>query len=64
MIDSTPQEQAAMKQAAAMAGEYLESLPGTDLATFTVEQFMTLIEVVVTGYLNEMARLQIDDIPF
>jgi hypothetical protein len=64
MIDSTLQEQTAMKQAAVMAGEYLESLPGTDLANFTVEQFMTLIEVIITGYLDEMVKIQDDDIPF
>ena len=64
MIDPTPEEQAAMKHAAAMAGEYLESLPATDLTTFTVDQYLTLIEVTVTGYLDELVRLQADDIPF
>ena len=64
MIDPTSQEQTALKYAASMAGEYLESLPVTDLSAFTVEQYMTLIEVAVTGYLDELARLQADDIPF
>ena len=58
MIDSTPNEKAALANAAQMGGEYLDSLGKTDLATFTVEEWATFIDCVVTGYcdcLHELA---------
>jgi hypothetical protein len=50
MIDPTRHERAALLHGAEMAGEYLESLGTTDLGQLSVEDWHTLIEVIVTGY--------------
>ncbi|MBF0341803.1 MAG: hypothetical protein HQL95_12710 [Magnetococcales bacterium] len=68
MVDPTERELAAMKASAPMAGEYIESLRKTDLTLFTVEEFMTLIQVIVGGYLKAKAQFDHDnswdDVPF
>jgi hypothetical protein len=68
MIDPTPREQEAMKKAGQFAGEYIESLGRTDMMTWSVEEFLTLIDVIVGAFLETKAQLdyedQIDDIPF
>ena len=62
MIDPTPHEQAAMDHAVAMAGEYLESLGQTDLATLvSPSEWRQLIEVIVTGYHRHAARARGQD---
>ena len=40
-----------------MAGEYLDSLGKTDLAPLSVEEWHTLIEVIVTGYCDHLREL-------
>jgi hypothetical protein len=57
MIDPTPNEQAAMLHGAKLAGEYLDSLLRTDLAQLSVEEWHTLIEVIVTGYCDHLRAL-------
>lgn len=57
MIDPTPNETAAMEAGGLAAGEYLESLGKSDLARLTVEEWQTLIEVVVTGYCDTLRDL-------
>ncbi len=57
MIDPTPNERAAMAHGGAMAGEYLDSLGKTDLAQLSVEEWHTLIEVIVTGYCDHLRDL-------
>ncbi len=68
MIDPTPHEQAAIKSAGQVSGEFIESLGKTDLMTWSVEEFLTLVEVIVTAYLDAKVRLDakddLDDIPF
>lgn len=68
MIDPTPHEQAAIKSAGQVSGEFIESLGKTDLMTWSVEEFLTLVEVIVTAYLDAKVRLDAkddsDDIPF
>ncbi|MBF0310620.1 MAG: hypothetical protein HQL56_13930 [Magnetococcales bacterium] len=68
MVDPTEREQAALRAAAPLAGEYIESLGKTDLTLFTVEEFLILIRVIVGGYLEAKASLDIndtwDDVPF
>ena len=61
MIDSTPNEQAAMEHGGRMGGEYLDSLGKTDLATFTVEEWSIFIECVVTGYCDCLRDLAFTD---
>lgn len=57
MIDPTEQESAAMRAASPLAGEYIDSLDKTDLVQFTEEEWMTLIEVVVTAYVEALHEL-------
>jgi hypothetical protein len=57
MIDPTRHERAAMDQAVAMAGEYIESLGRTDLMTWSPEDFATLIEVIVTAFTDHLREL-------
>ncbi len=68
MIDPTVRELAAMRAAGPKAGEYIEHLGKTDMALFTVEEFTTLIQVIVSAYQQAKTEFDIndtwDDIPF
>lgn len=57
MIDPTPNERAAMLHGAKMAGEYLDSLGRTDLALLSVDEWHTLMEVIITGYCDHLTVL-------
>jgi hypothetical protein len=57
MIDPTPNERAAILHGAQMAGEYLDNLGRSDLALLSVEEWHTLIEVIVTGYCDHLRSL-------
>ena len=57
MIDPTPNEQAAMAAGGDAAGEYLESLGKSDLATLSPAEWRQLIEIVVTGYCDTLREL-------
>jgi len=61
MIDPTPNEQAAMAAGGEAAGAYLESLGQSDLARLSVEEWQTLIEVIVTGYCEALQALAAND---
>lgn len=61
MIDPTPNEQTAMAAGGEAAGAYLESLGQSDLARLSVEEWRTLIEVIVTGYCEALQALAIKD---
>ncbi|MBF0140237.1 MAG: hypothetical protein HQL74_08150 [Magnetococcales bacterium] len=68
MVDPTPREMAAMKKAGQIAGEYIESLGRTDLMTWSVEEFITLVTVIVGTFLEAKVQLdkedKWDDVPF
>ncbi|MFO0992588.1 MAG: DUF6511 domain-containing protein [Hyphomicrobiales bacterium] len=57
MIDPTPNEIAAMRHAGQLAGEYLDSIARTDLATLTTEEWHIFVDCVVTGYCEHLADL-------
>lgn len=57
VIDPTADEQAAMAAAVPMAGEYVDSLGKTDLVDFSRKEFLTLIEVIVTAYVDRLRDL-------
>jgi Family of unknown function (DUF6511) len=57
MIDPTRHERAAMDHAVATAGEYIESLGRTDLMTWSPEEFISLIEVIVTAFTDRLREL-------
>ena len=61
MIDPSPNEREAMRAGGEAAGEYLESLGKSDLATLTVEEWLTLIEAVITGYSDRLRALAAQD---
>lgn len=54
MNDPDENEIAALEHAGAMGGEYLDEIGETDLAKLTVEQWMTLVEAIVTGYQDRL----------
>lgn len=56
VVDPDAHESAAIAAASPMAGEYLESLGKTDLALLTEAEWLTLLEVIVTAYQDELAR--------
>jgi hypothetical protein len=61
MIDPSPNERAAIAHGGAMAGEYLDSLGKSDLAQLSVEEWHTLLEVIVTGYCDHLRALAAQD---
>jgi len=61
MIDPSPNERAAIAHGGTMAGEYLESLGKTDLVRFSHAEWLTLLEVIVTGYCDHLRDLAARD---
>jgi hypothetical protein len=64
MIDPSEHEVAALEAASPLAGEYLESIGKTDLATMSEDEWMTLLDVVVTGFQDNLIRLKSSEAPF
>jgi hypothetical protein len=64
MIDPTANEKKAMEMSSERAGEYIEWLKKTDMETFTRKEWSDFIEVIVSGYLEGMAKMADDDVPF
>jgi hypothetical protein len=64
-IDPDEHEKASIKAASPIAGEYLDSIGKTDLATLSRDEWLTLLEVIITAYQDELARRldQDDDRP-
>ena len=56
VVDPDEHEVAAIAAASPMAGEYLESIGETDLAVLTEAEWLTLLEVIITAYQDELAR--------
>ena len=63
MIDKDDDERAALQEAGQEGGVYVESLGRTELATWSANEWATLVEVIVTAYQDALARLR-DGIPF
>ena len=55
VVDPDEHEIAAIEAASPMAGEYLDSIGKTDLAVLTKAEWLTLLEVVITAYQDELA---------
>jgi uncharacterized protein YdaT len=64
MIDPTVNEKKAMEISSERAGEYIEWLKKTDMETFTREEWKQFVEVIVSGYIEGMANLADDEVPF
>jgi hypothetical protein len=54
LVDPTHNELAAIEHAGMMAGEYLDSLGRTDLASLEVNEWLTFLEVVVTAFSDRL----------
>jgi hypothetical protein len=57
MIDPSPFEIDAIMAASDPAGEYLDSLGKTDLATMTEDEWYCFLECVVTAYQDKLREL-------
>ena len=60
MIDPNPAEQRAMEAASDRAGEFIGTMPGTDMAQWSAEQWHAFIAVVCGGYVDSLLDQQID----
>ena len=58
MIDPTEHEVVALETASDRAGEYLESLGKSDLASLSRDEWMAFLEVVVTGWTDSLRELE------
>lgn len=58
MVDPSPAELAAMGAASDAGGRFIESMPSTDMATWTAEQWHSLIEAVCGGYVGHLVEQQ------
>ena len=56
MVDADAHEIAAIAAAGPLAGEYLESIGKTDLATLSEAEWLAFLEVVVTAYQHALVR--------
>ena len=61
MIDPTPNEKAAFVQGGEMGGEYLDSIGKTDLEALEPDEWLTFVEVLVTGYCDHLRALAARD---
>lgn len=64
MIDPNKHEAAALVAASASGGAYVELTGKTDLATWTEQEWSTLIDVIVTSFQDFLREAYADDPPF
>ncbi|RYU56296.1 hypothetical protein EWI61_14560 [Methylolobus aquaticus] len=64
MINPNIHERSALLDASAAGGTYVESLGRTDLATWTPEEWATLIDVVITRFQDSLRTAYAEDPPF
>ena len=65
MVDPTENEQAAMVAVLPLLGEYVASV-GMDkpLATYSRDEILQLVDVVVSAYFDHLRAITPDDVPF
>jgi|Wag4MinimDraft_6_1082665.scaffolds.fasta_scaffold36140_2 hypothetical protein len=66
MVDPTPNEKAALGEAAGAAGRHIEAVGKMDFLEWTPEEFEGLIEATVTAFVEKLKGLVAKDreIPF
>ena len=64
MIDPNKHEAAALVAASTSGGAYVELTGKTDLATWTEQEWSTLIDVIVTSFQDFLREAYADDPPF
>jgi hypothetical protein len=64
MIDPNQHETNALAAAGRAGGAYVEFTGKTDLATWTEQEWATLIDVIVTSFQDFLREAYADDPPF
>ena len=64
MINPNIHETNSLAAASAQGGAFVESLERTDLATWTPEEWATLVDVIVTAFQDALRTAYADDPPF
>lgn len=64
LIDTTPNEQNAIKHGSELAVEYLCEIGIWDLSQVSHEQWLQLCECIVSGYCEEMQKYQLRETEF
>ena len=64
MIDPNKHEANALAAAGMSAGAYVEEIGKTDLASWTEQEWATLIDVAVTAFQDFLRQAYADDPPF
>ncbi|MCW2311465.1 DUF6511 domain-containing protein [Rhodoferax antarcticus] len=64
MIKPNNHEIDGLAAACQSGGAYVESIAKTDLATFSENEWATLIEVIVTSFQDHLRTAYADDPPF
>lgn len=59
MIDPTEHEIAAIEACSEPAGQYIESLGRTDMASWSRDEWLSFLECVITGYIDELKRVSV-----
>lgn len=59
MVDPNDCEVAAMRHAGAMAGEFIDALGRSDMATWSPTEWTSFIDVICGGYVDALIRQQI-----
>jgi hypothetical protein len=58
MVDPSENEIEAIEAASEPAGEFLENIGKTDLAELAEEEWLMLLEVIVTAYQDKLRELE------
>ena len=64
MIDPQPHEIQALTLASMNGGAYVEEIGKTDLATWTEQEWMVLVDLIVTTYQDGLRQADGNDPPF
>ncbi len=59
MVDPNDQEMAAMRQAGDVAGQYIEAVGRSDMATWSEDDWRGFIEAVCGAYVDALVEQQI-----
>lgn len=59
MVDPNEHEVAAMRRAGDAAGEFIEALGRTDMATWSPAEWTSFIDVICGGYVDSLIEQQI-----
>jgi hypothetical protein len=64
MLDPNTHEKNALQDAGQAGGAYVETLAKTDLATWSAEEWVQLVDVIVTAFQESLRTAYADHPPF